>query len=875
MNAKLKNATKKIVAVATSAAVVSSTVFASGLANYPSNFVEDDKFMGQVVIGSEADSAAAVSIINDLKAQFSGEEEMVKVSYQKTESADGETVKFAESGESWNFGEANSDVRTSMFDEADSESILSDELTFDNGLSDEDYSQELSFDDNAVKFEHTLRDEHSDEISTHLFVDNGDNGYISKYVLELDNALVGADAAGDSGNFVGETLEVLGNEYTITEVGFDTTLGIDKLGLIGGANKISLGESEETTVSVDGKDYTVSIQSVSNNEVLLTVNGESNSIDEYDTEQLGGITIAVTDLVDSSRDSVKGYAEIVIGGNEILLENGQEVKVNDEEISDVYEDYKVVSTFTNSGTNDEWTGFELAYSTDDTDGILLTAGDSWEDKVFNKFSLAFDGTNDVDYSEVELTASSDKLSLTGTTESEDSFSEDIAHAVDDAASNPSVRLIGGDEDTPMLLADITFGANVNVASGVTDGAVAVADTSGVTGTTEHVVYEELGGTAGQYDVANDRVIYAGTADEIAALFNLTAANSNVDGILMTEADAGMRFVAGDVDGQYLYEIASYDSADDETSVDEVYSGDSVTTDKDNLDVASKLDDVTTFTITTDVFTVLDADYDLTFNGNLAFEDEFMVDLSGVSSITADTSTISFDYDEDDLDVDDSGDASGFSVTMSWDNDDDEFVIGSPDNGAVIDFGSGTEQDTEDGNDNVQEFVTKYGTKLVYDNDEGSYVKVHTPEEQVEAEVSLVFGEAGNTESGSRTVSADEVEAVKEELEADGYTITGTETMTSEEVEFMVEGAVMDSEADLAAGNHIVVGGPAVNAAARAYLGIEEYTMEQAGVAMNEYVIKYFEEANSVLVYGYSAADTAAAAAKLNAGGLSGEEVRNN
>ncbi|NQZ85426.1 MAG: hypothetical protein HRU03_06930, partial [Nanoarchaeales archaeon] len=45
-----------------------------------------------------------------------------------------------------------------------------------------------------------------------------------------------------------------------------------------------------------------------------------------------------------------------------------------------------------------------------------------------------------------------------------------------------------------------------------------------------------------------------------------------------------------------------------------------------------------------------------------------------------------------------------------------------------------------------------------------------------------------------------------------------------------------------------------------------------GVSEGEAVIRFFAEENSVLVYGYDAAGTVAAANKLNAGGLTGEEV---
>ena len=90
-------------------------------------------------------------------------------------------------------------------------------------------------------------------------------------------------------------------------------------------------------------------------------------------------------------------------------------------------------------------------------------------------------------------------------------------------------------------------------------------------------------------------------------------------------------------------------------------------------------------------------------------------------------------------------------------------------------------------------------------------------------------------------------------------------MSTEDVEFMVEGVTLDVDADVAAGNHIVIGGPAINAAARAYLGIDMYDVSQAGVEAGEGVARVFEDANSVLIYGYSAEDTTAIVNEVIAG----------
>ena len=103
-----------------------------------------------------------------------------------------------------------------------------------------------------------------------------------------------------------------------------------------------------------------------------------------------------------------------------------------------------------------------------------------------------------------------------------------------------------------------------------------------------------------------------------------------------------------------------------------------------------------------------------------------------------------------------------------------------------------------------------------------------------------------------------------ELEADGYTIVSQETMTTEEVEFDITAPVTDSQAS-GSSDMIVVGGPAVNEVAADLLGLSFPTYDSAsGVNEGEAVIRFFESENSVLVYGWSAADTKAAADKFDA-----------
>ena len=852
---KFKKATKRITAVAASAVMVSSAVLGAGLSNYPSNFVSDDKFSGQVVVGADAapaDTTAAMSIINDLKAEFSGDAEKVKITYKKVSSSSGDEVLLSDSGKEQNYGEKIDDVLTSSLDNGDSDVLEDGTLKLKTS---EDYEQTISLSSNGY-FEHALRDELDDEISTHLYFKKGN---ILTYTLELDSGMNTTDYT-DS-DVVGKKITILGNEFTIGDDWSDTTTdGFDKLKLIGGANKISLGEGESTTVTVAGTSYEVSVQSVSSDKVLLTVNGNSVSIDEFDSESVAGVSVAVTDLVSSSRDAVKGYAEIVIGGQEILLEDGQEVKINDEDISDVYEDYKVSTTFDNT---DGFIGFTLTYEWEGSDGFILMPGDAFEDKVFQAFNIMYEGTNDYETSMVKVYSSGEDLKVDGVLNEGEEFSDVIAHVVDkDSAATP-IRLVGGDEDTPFFFGNIDFTGNTYT---VQTTAGAEVNTSGTTlgSSTKYIV-----STASAADV-----VYAGTGAELETLFDLTRnaeGNTTVNGVEASEADSGMRFLAGDSDTQYIWELTKYtNKTTDEYSFEDVLSGDTKSDVKES-DIASRLSKVTTFTASSANDYISKISLDAGYGEEIAFENEVLLNISKVNQADVDDSVISLRYDTDDLSLDTSTDASTIRIALGdYDTTDDELTMAV--SGYYTSWQSGSSYDTVDGDDDVQEYVTPYGTLVRFDNEEAGWVEIYTPDEQVEAQVYMVFGEVASSSELSVTVDADMADDKKAELEDDGYTIVSTEEVASEAVEFDIDAPVMDSSVS-GMSDMIVVGGPAVNSVAADLLGLAYPAFgEASGLTAGQAEIRFFQASNSVLVYGWAAEDTAAAAARLNEGGLSGDLV---
>lgn len=802
---KFKLATKKIVAVGTAVAVASS----SALAAFPGMFVEDDKFMADVVVGADAaasDMTAAEALIASLETKYSGNSNMVEIT-ATMRSEGGESVDVVRSNSQLNYGESLG--TTGVTEELDDSDVdFLEDGKFNNGVSDEDYTQEIMFADG--EFNYALRDnvDGVDEISNNLYFNSGET-YVS-YVLEFDSVISLSSISTQSEleeEFIGETLTIMGNEFTIASISADLggTNNIEELELIGGANKIALGEGESTSVTVDGTSYDVSIQSVSDDEVLLTVNGQSVSIDEYDTEEVAGISIAATDLVSSSRDAVKGYAEVVIGGQKITLEDSGEVQVNEEDVSDEFDGYLVESTIETSGGFDKIT---ITYKVDED--VSLEAGDSLIDPLFGGFELVFEGTNNPEYSEVEFRVNDDDISIDGTLESGEELSRDLVHTTSTDGTTGATYL-KGDQDE-----DVIFTSASDFSAG---NLLAVLSGTGMTATPAEI----------SFDTANTAI--------------------KGSGFLMYD----------DEESQYLYEISSVDTTDNEVDFDELFEG----KDKEELTTTEVLSDLeltlTDVSTTGSVISFLPSSLQTPV---IAFENELLVNVGSVES-TGVGGTFVLSLDTGDVDGDDAtnDEDEEITITMSWDSTDEEFDLDVAETGDGS-FINENDADIEDGNSDVQHFVTPYGTMVEFDNDENTYVKVMVPEEQVEAKVMLVTG-GSSAETRTWTVSEDEVESTKSDLIADGWTIVSENEMSTEDVEFMVEGVTLD--VDASSENVIVIGGPAVNEVARELLGIGSYDVSQAGVEAGEGVARVFEEENSVLIYGYSAEDTTAIVNEVIAG----------
>lgn len=934
MENKFKRATKRITAVAATAALVSSSVFGASLADYPQNFVSSGQFDGQVVIGNNADSAAATSIISDLQSELAGGNK-IKITAKKS-SAGGAVMSAVDDKKTLNYDEMLGDVA----EELDDDDTL---VLRDSDLDGDDYTQKLKLLNGD--FDYRIFDEidGETEIKTGLYYEAGTQ--FAEFTLDFED-VIDVSTSNAQTEVEGNTLEIMGNEFTVVEIA-DTSLT-----LVGGSNKISLGEGESTSVSVDGVSYELEIQSVSDEEVLLTINGETLSVEEGDVEDVAGISLAITDLVSSSRDSVKGYASIVVGGQKIEI-SGSDVKINDEDLNDIYEDYRVTADFgyMNGGNTDtnNFNGVRLTYEVDDNN--LLEEGNVLEDVLFDSFILTFDGINvdSDDYSTLKLSSSKDEVLFSGMTDdgdelptefkltasAEDANNDDtpddaqiylgtdknrIYHSTSDLTfdvidqetdaivrgNNPAVAAtstitvagtdIGGGED-PGSANIVVDGTNIAVdlaTGGLTPAQIATAIASAIDGDAAFsaaavtnvvtITHGTAGVNTGSVDTsALITAVYAATATDdltltATAFSGGSAPTSGVTFDLSpatTDVRGNMLYSWIKDDEYYVYELKSIsrDSStpiDSEVDFEDLLSGSSVNTVK-PADVQGDLE-LNANVITDNTDGSFSVDITNLGSSEISLENFLIMDFSSVEEdnlvVSGDTSVLTFKYNQDDIDIDDTGfttDTFNVEIQRQSATDVDEALKLSI--SSTNDFIDG--DDLEDDSD-YKVYVDHYGTKVMVDEDKWDDITIMVPSEEVHGSVSINFGGAA-PEVSTFTIDANMASSKIGELESEGYTVT-TESVTTAAVEMDITAPVMASEVS-GMSDMVVVGGPAVNMVAAKLLGVAYPSYgSSSGLAAGEAVVRYFSNSNSVLVYGWDAAGTTAAANKLNSGGLSGTSV---
>jgi hypothetical protein len=306
--------------------MLSSTVALAAAANYPAPFVQNGVADVAVVYGSNAaqtDLVAATDITTNLNSK------LVAATTGPTTLTGGDFVMLSKSTNKFNLGEDMNDFYSTL--DEDQLSMVLGQGVYLNDANDEfEYDQKIALADLALEF--FQDNDFNDEVPVVGF-DLSQNDHILNYTLDFtpDNAEGGDDFV----DFETTELTMLGRSYYVVKAE-GTTNGV-KLTLLDAANSAVVTEGETASVSVSGSSYDVSIVFVDADEVILNVNGvQTNKLNEGDVFKVGtDLYVGVKNILYNSKESGISKVELSLGSGKIVLEHGQEVEINNEDVSDL------------------------------------------------------------------------------------------------------------------------------------------------------------------------------------------------------------------------------------------------------------------------------------------------------------------------------------------------------------------------------------------------------------------------------------------------------------------------------------------------------------------------------------------------------------
>ena len=402
---------KKIVALAAGLGMLGATL--SGALAAPWTLDNYPKALGSpvtIVYGKDADVSDVVGA-TELANALKYEEETTTT----TAATVSEGVLIKSAGNELNYGECFSNI-TSTLDKSDLD-ILEDQTYEDNEGDNENsvtYTQEISFTYGTNCLEFTVdENEDNEPAGTYLEINDDENTYT--YTLEFDDSVKYTNTSTGVDDDLEDTeLTIMGNTYTIVDAGVSGGV-LNYLKLFGGVMELTISEGETKTVQIDDTSYEISCDNVwtSGNDVyaLISVNGEQSSkLKEGQSDEVSGLRIAIKTAVDEEAGESADWVTLYVGANVVELTNGQEVKVNGEELDGSEVSFDV--------TGDEWDGFSISYKPEDD--LWLGEGEEWTDPVFGRFKFVFAGLEKTTET-IKATTSGDDGTLTLTNNAGDTL----------------------------------------------------------------------------------------------------------------------------------------------------------------------------------------------------------------------------------------------------------------------------------------------------------------------------------------------------------------------------------------------------------------------------------------------------------------------
>ena len=307
---------KKAIALGTGLTMLSGAMAAADLSQYPSPFIKDGKFTGVMVVGDKAAAEDVIGVSDiAISLQFSATTAAGTTTSGTSVEGDawkvGTSTKILELGENVGSGASNREVLkniTSRITSTELDALASGEAS--NTKGDAPYSQYLYLlgpNTNVDTGYVTFVEDQDDVTADFLYFQSGQQ--IGRYLLDFTTALE-SDVDDSSGSALTTGLyltdledvdiAMFGKTYTIVQARRNAAAGNGvKLTLMGGAVKDTLLEGETKTYTVEGKDFETTLDFVSSTQTKFTINGEATRLmRDGDTDKLSdGTEVGVSEIL--------------------------------------------------------------------------------------------------------------------------------------------------------------------------------------------------------------------------------------------------------------------------------------------------------------------------------------------------------------------------------------------------------------------------------------------------------------------------------------------------------------------------------------------------------------------------------------------------
>ncbi|MFH1307916.1 MAG: hypothetical protein ABIH72_03620 [archaeon] len=364
---------RKVASVVASVVMLGSTVGIAAAASYPAPFVSGGGADVAIVHGATAaitDLSAAVDVGQNLQFHLASQTAQGGSTASGVVASGGDSIRLDRSSDRLNMGDSVADVFVTTVSDEHLPVLLADGTYTNDDNTDYKYTQRIKLGLNLNLSFFSDDDYKVDTPTVGMKIASG--RHILNYTLDfITNAQTTSVTTTHLDDFETTDIEMFGKSYYILTALNNSNI---KLTFLDSANTAQLTEGETISVTAGSKTYNdVQIVFISSTEVKLSVDGEStNSMAEGGTYKLkDGSYVGIKDIMYNAKDTGISSVEFSIGAGKLILENGQKVELNDDDIQDLTAYIDRGSTSGGAQTIDKivivWTLDEEEFIAADTD----------------------------------------------------------------------------------------------------------------------------------------------------------------------------------------------------------------------------------------------------------------------------------------------------------------------------------------------------------------------------------------------------------------------------------------------------------------------------------------------------------------------------